>query len=58
MLGEHGGFILASYLASAGLIIGLIVWTFVSYQSQKRRLQQLEATHDRRSESPIAAGDR
>lgn len=43
LLGEHGGFILASYLAALFAIGGLLIATVLDYRTQARRLADLEA---------------
>ncbi len=42
-LGPHAGFIAASYLLSAAVVGGLIVWVIADYARQKRLLRALEA---------------
>lgn len=39
---EHVGFILASYVIAAVVIIGLIAWVMLDHRAQKTRLQKLE----------------
>lgn len=42
-LGPHAGFIAASYVLSAAVVGGLIVWVIADYARQKRLLRALEA---------------
>ena len=41
-LGAHAGFIVAAYVITAAVIIGLIVWILADYRSQLRLLADLE----------------
>ena len=41
-LGAHAGFIVAAYVITAAVIIGLIVWVLADYRSQLRLLADLE----------------
>lgn len=41
-LGPHGGFILASYVAVAAILGGLILATWLDHRAQKRALAALE----------------
>ncbi len=45
----HAGYILAAYLATALVLIGMITWVAIDLREQKRRLRQLEADGRRRS---------
>src|SRR5262245_4831017 len=44
----HFGFILASYLVTAAVLVGLVVWTFLDGRAQRRRLAVLESRGVRR----------
>lgn len=44
----HFGFILASYLVTAAVIIGLVLWTVLDGRAQRRRLSELESRGVRR----------
>jgi heme exporter protein D len=49
----HLGYILGAYLASATVLIGMIVWVMLDLAAQKRKLRRLEdAGLRRRSEMP------
>jgi len=48
MLGNHGGFILASYLATVVVLAGMIVWIVLDGRALKQRLADLEARGIRR----------
>jgi heme exporter protein D len=49
----HFGYILGAYLASATVLIGMIVWVMLDLAAQKRKLRRLEdAGVRRRSEMP------
>jgi heme exporter protein D len=49
----HLGYILGAYLASATVLIGMIVWVMLDLAAQKRKLRRLEdAGVRRRSEMP------
>jgi heme exporter protein D len=41
-LGPHTAFIVAAYLLTGAVIIGLIVWVVADYRSQVRLLADLE----------------
>lgn len=41
-LGPHFGFILASYLATASIVAGLILWALIDYRAQRRALARFE----------------
>jgi len=45
---SHTGFIIAAYLVTAAVLIGLIVWVIADGRAQKRRLADLEARGIRR----------
>jgi heme exporter protein D len=42
-LGPHAAFIVASYVAAALVVIGLIVWVLADHDAQRRLLKDLEA---------------
>ena len=44
----HFGFILASYLVTAAVLLGLVLWTALDGRAQRRRLSELEARGVRR----------
>jgi heme exporter protein D len=57
-LGPHAAFIVAAYMAAALVVVGLVVWILADYETQRRRLADLEARGvTRRSEikAPEAA---
>lgn len=45
----HAGYILAAYLASAIVLLGLVAWVVSDLRSQKKKLNRLEEQR-RRSE--------
>jgi heme exporter protein D len=45
---SHFGFILASYLVTAAVLLGLIVWIAWDGRAQRRRLGELESRGVRR----------
>ena len=47
-LGDHGGFILAAYLAAVLVLAGLVVWIVLDGRMLRRRLADLEARGIRR----------
>lgn len=47
-LGPRGGYILACYIATAVVLVALIVWLFFDGARQKRLLADLEARGARR----------
>jgi len=47
-LGNHGGFILAAYLAAVLVLAGLVVWIVLDGRMLRRRLADLEARGIRR----------
>jgi len=49
----HGGFILAAYLVTAVVLVGLAVWIILDGRTQRRRLADLDARGIRRR----SAGD-
>jgi heme exporter protein D len=44
----YGGFILAAYLLTAVVLIGLLVWIVLDGRTQRRRLAELDARGIRR----------
>jgi heme exporter protein D len=48
MLGNHGGFIVAAYLVTVIVLVGMIVWIVFDGRALKRRLADLEARGIRR----------
>ncbi len=44
----HFGFILASYLVTAAVLLGLVLWTALDGRAQRRRLAELESRGVRR----------
>jgi heme exporter protein D len=44
----HAGFIVAAYLVTMAVLIGLVVWVIADGRTQKRRLADLEARGVRR----------
>ena len=49
----HSGYIIAAYLASALVLLGLIVWVVLDLRAQKRKLAQLEEQGLRRRPEPL-----
>ncbi len=47
-MAPHAGFIIASYLVTLVVVVGMIVWIVVDGRLQKRRLAELEALGVRR----------
>jgi heme exporter protein D len=47
-LGNHGGFIVAAYLAAVIVLAGLIGWVVLDGRALKRRLADLESRGIRR----------
>jgi heme exporter protein D len=47
-LGPHAAFIIAAYAVSAAVVAGLVIWVLADYQTQTRRLDDLEARGVRR----------
>lgn len=55
-LGPHWGFIVAAYLVTAVVVLGLIVWIRADLAAQRRTLKDLEARGlRRRSDAAKAA---
>jgi heme exporter protein D len=54
-LGPHAGFILAAYLVTAAVVLGLIVWVIVDGRAQARALADLDARGVRRRSEPARA---
>jgi len=48
ILGDHGGFILAAYLAAVVVLAGLVVWIVLDGRMLRRRLADLESRGVRR----------
>jgi heme exporter protein D len=46
--GVHGGFILAAYLLTAAVLIGIGLWIVLDGRAQRRRIADLEARGVRR----------
>jgi heme exporter protein D len=44
----HAGFIAAAYLATAAVLIGLVLWIVLDGRAQRRRLADLDARGIRR----------
>jgi heme exporter protein D len=44
----HFGFILASYLVTGAVLLGLVLWIALDGRSQRRRLAELESRGVRR----------
>jgi heme exporter protein D len=44
----HAGFIAAAYIATAVVLVGLLLWIVVDGRAQRRRLADLEARGIRR----------
>lgn len=55
-LGPHATFIIASYAATAAVLLALIAWLIIDGRTQRARLADLEARGIRRR-SARAAGD-
>jgi heme exporter protein D len=51
-LGPHAGFIVAAYLAAAGIIFVLVMWIVVDGRLVRRRIAALEAAGHRRRSAP------
>ena len=49
----HSGYILAAYLASAAVLIGLIAWVALDLRAQKRKLAKLDLGLRRSPEPPL-----
>jgi heme exporter protein D len=47
-LGPHAGFIIAAYLVTAVVVLGLIVWVIADRRAQARALADLDARGVRR----------
>ncbi|WP_237152971.1 heme exporter protein CcmD [Oryzibacter oryziterrae] len=54
-LGPYAGFILASYAATAGVVLALIVWIIVDHARLSRQLSSLEQRGIRRRSARSAA---
>ncbi len=46
--GAHAGFILAAYIVTATVLIGLVLWIVLDGRAQRRRIADLEARGVRR----------
>jgi heme exporter protein D len=46
--GAHAGFILAAYLLTAVVLVGMIAWIVIDGRAQRRRIADLEARGVRR----------
>jgi heme exporter protein D len=44
----HAGYILAAYLATAIVLLGMVAWVLLDLRVQKRKLQRLEGEGARR----------
>ncbi len=42
MFGQYSGFIIPSYLISAAVIAGLVVWTVLVYRNRRAEILELE----------------
>jgi heme exporter protein D len=51
-LGPHAGFIVAAYLVTALVVLGLIVWVIADRRAQTRALADLDARGVRRRSEP------
>ena len=49
----HSGYIVAAYLASALVLLGLIAWVALDLRVQKRKLAQLDNQGMRRRPEPL-----
>ena len=49
----HFGFILASYLVTAAVLIGLVLWIAFDGRAQRRRLAELESRGVRRRSAGV-----
>ena len=56
ILGDHGGFIVAAYLAAVAVLAGLVAWIVLDGRMLKRRLADLEARGIRRRSAGGGAG--
>ena len=48
----HSGYVIAAYLASALVLLGLIAWVALDLRLQKRKLAQIEEQGLRRRPEP------
>ena len=55
MLGPHAAFIIAAYLITALVLLGLIAWVIADRRAQARALADLEARGVRRRSEPAQA---
>jgi heme exporter protein D len=58
MLGNHAGFIIASYGLTVLVIVVLFVWIVADGRSQRRQLDDLEARGVRRRSDRTADGEK
>lgn len=49
---SHLGYILAAYLATAIVLIGMIAWVVINLLAQKRKLERVEKDGGRRLRTP------
>jgi heme exporter protein D len=54
-LGPHAAFIVAAYLITAAVVLGLIVWVIADRRAQLRALAELDARGVRRRSEPTQA---
>jgi len=54
-LGPHAAFIIAAYLITAIVVVGLIVWVIADRRAQARALAELDARGVRRRSEPARA---
>ncbi|MPZ55851.1 MAG: heme exporter protein CcmD [Rhizobiales bacterium] len=54
-LGSHAAFIVAAYLITAIVVLGLTVWVIVDRRAQARALADLDARGVRRRSEPARA---
>jgi heme exporter protein D len=54
-LGPHAAFIVAAYLVTALVVVGLIVWVIADKRAQARALADLDARGVRRRSEPAQA---
>lgn len=57
MLGNHAGFILASYGLTVLVVVGLFAWTVFDGRNQRRRLAELEARGVHRRSAGATRGE-
>jgi len=54
-LGPHAGYIIAGYLVSFFVVVGLVVWSFAVSRRVNGRIDELESRGVRRRSDPKAA---